>query len=87
MYMQDDKRGMYYANIFSQKEFENLFLLSGGIEKFIEEYPDLLEGKNIPQVKISAHPAKNDNSKQIASKSSTSKRSKSPKSGFKSYNI
>jgi len=84
--MQDDKRGMHYAHIFAQKEFENTFLLSGGIEKFVEDFPELLEGKNVPKVHASAPLLKKVNSGATSSQSS-SKISKSPKAGLKSYNI
>ena len=30
--------------------YENTYLLTGGIEKFIEDYPNLIIGNNIPQL-------------------------------------
>ena len=34
--------------LFFEKGYENIFLLSGGIEAFLEEFPQLVEGKNVP---------------------------------------
>lgn len=31
-----------------EKGIENSYLLSGGIEKFLEEYTDLVEGTDVP---------------------------------------
>ena len=30
------------------KGFENIFLLTGGIEQFLEEFYSLVEGKDVP---------------------------------------
>jgi len=35
IYMEDDKKWIKYAQILSNKGFDNLFLLSGGISKFM----------------------------------------------------
>lgn len=39
---------MSTANLFSEKGFDNVFLLSGGIESFLQSYPELVEGKKVP---------------------------------------
>lgn len=31
-----------------EKGYENSFLLSGGIEKFLEEYSEMVEGTEVP---------------------------------------
>jgi hypothetical protein len=31
-----------------EKGYENTFLLSGGIEQFLEEFTDLVEGTDVP---------------------------------------
>jgi centrosomal protein CEP41 len=31
-----------------EKGYENCYLLSGGIEKFLEEFTDLVEGTDVP---------------------------------------
>jgi hypothetical protein len=34
--------------MFTEKGFENLYLLSGGCEEFLEKYPELCEGRQVP---------------------------------------
>ena len=50
-YMNDERQGTQYAQLLSEKGYENTFLLSGGIEAFHEDNPDLVEGREIPQRK------------------------------------
>ena len=38
IYMGDERKGTAAANLMSEKGYENVFLLSGGIEQFNEEY-------------------------------------------------
>ena len=33
----------------SEKGYDNVFLLSGGIDQFNEEFTELVEGKNVPK--------------------------------------
>ena len=47
--MSDERKGTESAQLFVQKGFENLFLLSGGFDKFAKEYPDMIEGKHVIQ--------------------------------------
>jgi predicted sulfurtransferase len=35
----------------AEKGYENVFLLSGGIENFNEEFTEMVEGKNVPKPK------------------------------------
>ena len=35
IYNFDEKHGMPFAQLFAEKGFENVFLLSGGIEQFL----------------------------------------------------
>jgi hypothetical protein len=35
----------------AEKGYENVFLLSGGIESFLEDHADLVEGKQVPMPK------------------------------------
>lgn len=51
VYHFDEKPGMDYVTQLSEKGFDNLFLLSGGIEGFGQELPEGLEGKAVPQFK------------------------------------
>ncbi len=39
------------ANKFFWKGYDNICLITGGIEEFLALYPDLIEGKDIPIVK------------------------------------
>jgi len=33
----------------AEKGYDNVFLLSGGIENFNEEFTEMVEGKNVPK--------------------------------------
>jgi len=48
IYMNDERAGVQYATLLSEKGYDNVFLLSGGIENFLEDYSDLVEGRNVP---------------------------------------
>lgn len=45
IYMNDERQGTQYAQILAEKGYENVFLLSGGIESFLEDHHDFVEGK------------------------------------------
>ena len=47
-YMNDERQGTAQASLLAEKGYENTFLLSGGIEKFLEENSDLVEGQAVP---------------------------------------
>jgi hypothetical protein len=34
--------------LFSEKGYENVFLLSGGCEEFLEKFSELCEGRQVP---------------------------------------
>jgi len=51
VYMNDERKGCAAANLFSEKGYENVFLLSGGIEAFNEEFNYLVEGRDVPKPK------------------------------------
>jgi len=44
-YMNDERQGCVQAALLAEKGYDNTFLLSGGIEKFLEENSDLVEGR------------------------------------------
>lgn len=46
--MTDERSGTQAAAGLSEKGFDNVFLLSGGCEAFLEEFSDLCEGKQVP---------------------------------------
>ena len=48
VYLEDERIGTEVATKLVEKGFENSYLLSGGIEKFLEEFTDLVEGTNVP---------------------------------------
>jgi len=51
VYMNDERSGTKYAQLLAEKGYENTFLLSGGIEGFLEEFSDLVEGRDVPTPK------------------------------------
>lgn len=48
IYHQDERIGTDLATKMVEKGYENSFLLSGGIEKFLEDFTDLVEGTDVP---------------------------------------
>lgn len=46
--MGDERKGTAVAMVFFEKGYENVYLLSGGIEQFLEEFTELVEGKSVP---------------------------------------
>lgn len=48
VYHFDEKKGIDYTTQFIEKGYENVYLLSGGIEGFGQEIQEGLEGKNVP---------------------------------------
>lgn len=51
VYMNDERKGCAAANLFFEKGYENVFLLSGGIEQFNEEFHNMVEGREVPKPK------------------------------------
>ena len=50
-YMNDERQGTQYAQLLSEKGYENTFLLSGGIEQFLEDHTEFVEGRSVPTPK------------------------------------
>jgi len=48
VYHLDERSGIPHANSMSQKGYENVYLLNGGIEAFLEAFPEAVEGKKVP---------------------------------------
>lgn len=48
MYMNDERIGSQVATQMVEKGYENTYMLTGGIEQFLEEYTDLVEGDDVP---------------------------------------
>eukprot|EP01016_Furgasonia_blochmanni_P036122 TRINITY_DN4081_c0_g1_i1.p1 TRINITY_DN4081_c0_g1~~TRINITY_DN4081_c0_g1_i1.p1 ORF type:complete len:266 (-),score=67.11 TRINITY_DN4081_c0_g1_i1:277-1074(-) len=48
IYHNDEKNGIPSAQLFFEKGYDNIYLLSGGLEEFLQEFPELVEGKKVP---------------------------------------
>ena len=48
IYMNDERQGVPQAQLLNEKGYDNVFLLSGGCEQFLQDYQNLFEGTNIP---------------------------------------
>lgn len=48
IYHKEEKFGIPPAKLFFEKGFDNVYLLTGGLEEFHSFHPDHIEGKNIP---------------------------------------
>ena len=49
IYHNDERNSTNYAQLLSQKGFDNVYLLSGGIEDFISVFPQKCEGYQVEQ--------------------------------------
>jgi centrosomal protein CEP41 len=45
--MSDERKGVESGHLLAEKGFDNVFLVSGGYEKFASEYPGMIEGKHV----------------------------------------
>ena len=50
VYMNDERSGSSAAKKFYEKGYDNIYLLSGGIDDFILAFPELIVGKNLPDI-------------------------------------
>ena len=48
VYHTDERNGIPIAKLFYDKGFDNIFLVSGGIEEFVAQFPEFCEGENVP---------------------------------------
>ena len=48
IYLSDERKGTAVAQIFFEKGYENVYLLSGGVEQFVDDFNELVEGKAVP---------------------------------------
>ena len=51
IYMGDERKGTAAATLMTEKGYENVFLLSGGIDGFNEEFHHLIQGREVPKPK------------------------------------
>jgi centrosomal protein CEP41 len=49
IYHSEEKKGIKPAKIFFEKGFDNVYMLTGGLEKFHSYHPEYIEGSNIPE--------------------------------------
>ena len=80
VYHTDERKGTQAANLMSEKGYDNVFLLSGGIDQFNEEFNPMVEGKNVPKPRQQAieeeQKRKSDKSEQIKMRSMQKKMDK-----------
>ena len=50
VYHQDDKMSMSMATILYEKGFDNIYMVTGGIEEFYQKAPNCVVGPNKPQL-------------------------------------
>lgn len=46
--MNDERNSTPQASLMVEKGIENVYLLSGGIEQFLEDFPEHVEGIDVP---------------------------------------
>lgn len=51
IYHEDEKNGVSLATVLYEKGFDNIYLLSGGIEEFYQKKPEFVIGKDLPPLK------------------------------------
>lgn len=51
VYHEDDKNGATYATVLYEKGFDNIYLLTGGIEEFYQKKPSFVTGSDLPPLK------------------------------------
>jgi len=62
IYHNDERNGVSFGNLMAQKNYENVYLLTGGIEAFLENFAHFVEGKKVPA------PIKQEKKKQVVYK-------------------
>lgn len=74
IYMNDERSGTQYAKLLHEKGFDNIYLISGGIEGFLESHYDLVEGTDVPQKpKTDTKNVKKSSTKSVMEKTTTTK--------------
>ena len=48
IYHWDERKGVVLCKLFFDKGYDNVFLVNGGIEAFVELYPEFCEGDKVP---------------------------------------
>jgi centrosomal protein CEP41 len=47
VYHKDERNSIPHAQLLVQKGFDNVYLLTGGIEEFVENYPEKCDGPGV----------------------------------------
>ena len=50
IYAKDERSGIPYATLLSQKGFDNIYFLSGGIDDFAANFPEFCNGSGVEQL-------------------------------------
>lgn len=45
----NERHGTAVAKVLTEKGFNNIYLLTGGVQQFFIDYPELIEGQEIPE--------------------------------------
>jgi centrosomal protein CEP41 len=48
VYHEDDKNGATFATVLYEKGFDNIYLLTGGVEEFYQKKPSYVTGIELP---------------------------------------
>ena len=76
-YSLDERSSIPHCQLLFQKGFDNIYMLTGGIEEFIQKFPTLCEGKGMSRILLEQQKKKEqeeeNNVKTKYSKSSKSK--------------
>lgn len=48
VFSDNERRGTHVAKTLTEKGFTNVYLLTGGVQQFFIDYPDLIDGNSIP---------------------------------------
>ena len=52
VYTSEERSGVHCSKILHEKGFDNVFLLSGGMDKFLESHREVIEGNEVPEHKV-----------------------------------
>lgn len=52
VYHEDDKNSIPIATVLYEKGFDNVYMLTGGVEEFYQKYPEQVEGYELPVLKV-----------------------------------
>ena len=77
IYMGDERKGTAAANLMAEKGYENVFLLSGGVDQFNEEFHPMVEGRDVP--KPQSHIMKEESQKKMDKSNAIKMRSQAKK--------